>query len=457
MDNHIFYDPIRKLTISLLDKFFKVESNKKYLNIMIGFIKENMKARLAATNSRKSNKKSANFLESSLIAGYYPPNLLGKSKVENPLGCEIYVVEGDSASTNARTGRFDPDIQGVLGLGGKPTNAWKLVDDKKPTPDIITFFDDVLGCGWGSHFVLENCLYDRIIIGADSDIDGNHICGIIVANIYKYARPLLENGMVYRVITPLYMLKQKTQSKAKRVDTSLYLYNKESYFEAYERIASETYKLKYEESDRNYVSKENMISFLQTNSDYYTQIDVLAKQNTTHPDIIEFLANHINDFGTTINKVFPEITYDTKNHYVSGAYAGDFHAFILDEDTLSILHQLHQIIVIGNQNHFRYNLYKVLKSGKTENMGRMTIFQIMQYCVALMPEIESRFKGQGELDPIEFKALAMNPNVRSLVRINILDAESTYETILDLFSDDRTSVRKQMIIDADISIDDIDN
>lgn len=459
MDNHIFYEPIRKVIMDELDNYFKLPENKRALNAILNFIRTNIKVRLAGVTARKNIKKQKSFLESAIIAGYYPPNMIDASEDENPNGCELYIVEGDSAGTNARMGRVNNDVQGVLGLGGKPTNGWKLPNNmdlaevEKKAPDIAMFFNDILGCGMGKNFRIENCRYRRIIISSDADIDGNHICGVVVANIYLYARPLIEMGMVYRVITPLYSL--RTSVKSKKLDKELYLYSKDEFFDVYEKRASDYYSLKLY-PDSNYISSIAMRRFLKTNRDYYQLIDMISNRLTTSPDIIEYMAYHINDYKTTISERFPEIKYNKRDNSIIGSYDGDFHSFIIDEDLQKDLHYLHEIIAIGNENHFTYHLYK--KSGKEyAYLGEQTIFSIMTYCQTQEPEVESRFKGLGELSPKEFKILAMNPKHRRLLRITILDAESTTETILDLFSESRKDVRKQMVIDADLTLEDIDN
>lgn len=457
MDNHDFYEPIRKMTMEALENFFKFPENKKILNAIIGVIRTNINARLAATKARKSSKKQKSFLESSVIAGYYPPNMIDASEKENPHGCELYIVEGDSAGSNARIGRYNPDIQGVLGLGGKPSNGWKIPENsnvEKIAPDIAMFFNDVLGCGMGKNFHIEDCRYKRIIISTDADIDGDHICGITVANIYKYARPLIEAGMVYRVITPLYMLRPKKESK--KIDRSLYLYSKDEFFTAYEKRASEVYKIKIDLND-NFVSNAAMRRFLKTNRDYYQAIDVACKQNTTHPDIIEYLAYHINDYRTNISKDFDELSYSAKDNSIKGIYDKSFQAFIIDDTLEKTLHYLHEVIMIGNEGHYQYHLYKKTSNPEPAYLGYQTIYNIMNYCQEQEPEIESRFKGQGELNANEFNTLAMNPYNRNLLRITVYDVESALETILNLFDDSRTTARKQLVANADISIEDIDN
>ena len=449
MDNRDFYEPIRRVTLNALEEYFKLSENKKTLSRVIAFIKNNVRIRLAATKARKSAKKQKSFLETSIIAGYYPPN-----RIDNPgpNGCELYVVEGDSAGSNARIGRVDPNVQGVLGLGGKPSNAFKISDSaniEKVAPDIAMFFNDILGCGMGKNFNIADCRYKRIIIASDSDVDGAHICGLVVANIYKYARPLLEQGYVYRVITPLYALRAPKETA--KVNKDLYLYNKESFFDVYQKKVSKIYKLKVKK-DSDFINPIVMRNFLQVNNDYYEMIKTVANQNTTHPDIIEFLAIHLNDFKTTISQYFEELKYYRSDNSIRGSYDGSFHSFIIDDDMMKSLKKLHEIIYINNEGIHHYYMYK-----DSNELGYISIYNIMDKCKQQEPAIESRFKGQGELSPKEFNLLAMNPNNRSLLRITIEDAQTTAEVMDNLFSDNKQDARKQLVANADISVDDIDN
>lgn len=98
MDNKVFYKPLKKMTTDALDVYFKLPENKKTLTKVIMQIKDNIKARQAATKARKTTKKNnPSFMETTLIANYAAPNLIGKN---DDLPFEIYVVEGEAKTAN---------------------------------------------------------------------------------------------------------------------------------------------------------------------------------------------------------------------------------------------------------------------------------------------------------------------------------------------------------------------
>ena len=454
MDNKVFYEPIRKMVMSSLEDYFKMPEHKKVLTKVFSVIDSNVKARLAATKVKKTRQKKTSFMEASLISNYKPPNLIGESDE-----CEIYIVEGDSASGSAAVGRTNNDLQGVMGLTGKPTNVYGCGPSSiKNDKNLSLLFDEILGCGYDASFNIDNLRYKRILLMPDADVDGHHIMGILVADIYDHARPLIEQGYVYRVKTPLYRMRNKERAKKKgQFHRADYLYDKDAYFAEYEKRASEIIKLKFDIND-DFVSSANMRRFLKTNRDYYQVLDTLSKHYTVHPDIVEFIATHLDNFREAIPEHFPEWEYDKDGDLLTGPYCNEYYTVVPAKVFLSQVAYLTKVIRDGNDGISQYHVYEKLKT-KSEHvyLGYLTIGQIMARCQGIEPDIDERFKGQGELTPVEMKELAMDPNNRVLIQLTINDVEKTTRILDDLFLKNRASVRKQMLNEMEVSIDDIDN
>ena len=457
---------------------YHFEVNPEEAKAIIQKVIHAARAREAARKARETVRKGA-------LSGGGLPGKLADCAEKDPAKSELYIVEGDSAGGSAKQGR-DRLTQAILPLRGKLLNVEKARLDKVLNNAEIRSLITAVGTGIGDHegegsFDSEKARYHKIIIMTDADVDGAHIRTLLLTFIFRQMKGLIEKGYVYVARPPLY--------KIKRRKTEQYIQDDAEMSQILINLGCDDVKLFRKADGRSFDSeslKEITSHFLKieaiakglqrygcTLTRFLEQFDenskslprFLARMRTGNEEEIRFFKDIEAKAGFMMSQ---EISEDSETDVISRELEQDG-ATVTQRISIHEVYESHEIEKIlgkcmdlgvdsslfGKSDEPNYSLSPV--NDEDEGITVSSIAQFLEHVRALGRkglQIQ-RYKGLGEMNPKQLFETTMDPETRSLIKVEIADAIAA-DNMFTMLMGEEVAPRRAFIEDNALNVSFLD-
>ncbi|MDC0931268.1 DNA topoisomerase (ATP-hydrolyzing) subunit B [Methylophilaceae bacterium] len=440
----------KKLTEFLLE-------HPKDAKIICNKIVDAARAREAARKARDMTRRKG------VMDSMGLPGKLADCQEKNPENCEIYLVEGDSAGGSAKQGR-DRKNQAILPLKGKILNVEKARIDKILSSQEITTLITALGTNIGAEFDVEKLRYHRIIIMTDADVDGAHIRTLLLTFFFRQMHALVEKGHIYIAQPPLFKVKQGKDERYLKDEEELEQYLIESALNDSSLMTKEKGPVLDDESLRS-ISKEMLIteSIIRRLSSRYDEslLRAIHHLGDINLDSGDSTKNYLEQLKTCMNQ--DNINFELKHDVENNKYSIEINQFVhgnlntsnIDSEFL-LSGEYKQIIKTSLLIKGLIGPGAVISRG--EKSKQIESFQ--EAIDWIIQEAKNtlniqRYKGLGEMNPIQLWETTMDPSVRRLLKVTIEDTQAVEETFTELMGDN-VEPRRKFIESNALAVDNLD-
>lgn len=353
---------------------------------------------------------------------------------------ELIIVEGDSAKGTVETGR-NKYLQGIFPIRGKIANAFKMSRQAFfSNEEVQGITRIILGSDYKRGFDVKDCKVGKVIFMADADVDGAHIAALLLRMFVMYFPQMIEAGMIYKAIPPLYSIKQgkNTRYFTEQIDIVRYIqkiFLQNNVMETLKKVS---------------LQSKDVTVFLLRNVDYIYFMDRLANTYAVQPYLMEMVLNHYvsNNDKINISKLEKEIKAVYRFMGVEKVGSTIMIKGTIDKSNLIIfndkfLNDCQKILEIIKSNDYLYYLI---------NGQRKSIYEIMQIYDKTSPSSIQRYKGLGEMDKEELAESTLYPGSdRTLIKYTLKDAKEELEAIREYES----NTKKILTLVGNVTRDDL--
>ncbi len=423
---------------------------------IVGKVFEAAFAREAARKARDLTRRKGALDMASL------PGKLADCQERDPAKSELFLVEGDSAGGSAKQGR-SRNNQAILPLKGKILNVERARFDKMLSSAEIGTLITAIGTGIGQEeFNIEKTRYHKIIIMTDADVDGSHIRTLLLTFFYRQMPQLIERGYLYIAQPPLYKIKRGSHETYLKDDAALVAYLTES------ALDECTLRL----HDGEVLSGAALAERIRLAAEFSALIKALSRRI---PAVVIEAASLVDlfDLNVTEDVALAKITLftDKLNALTNGNWQcklteagivasrvtrGVEERHVLDEKLCNSreARELHAnaAAIVQQYSHS----VTLCRKGGAE-IAALTPTQLYDAVMDIGKKgtVINRFKGLGEMNPEQLWETTLNPESRTLLRVEVKHAEDAEEVFTTLMGD-VVEPRRDFIISNALKVSNLD-
>lgn len=347
---------------------------------------------------------------------------------------ELIIVEGDSAKAPVRDCKA-PN-QSIMPIRGKIINAFKCTKEKFfSNEEVQGITQIVFGQEYRKGLTVDDMKVDKIIIAADADVDGAHISALLLRMFVMYFPFVIAAGKLYKAVPPLYSIPDGRNKRRYFVDQlDIIKFNQKTFLQKHSLGISK---------NKSLTNKEISMLFLR-NTDYVYFLEKCASTYAIDPNLLEMVLFHYvankNSFKfdklkKEISSVYRFMNVNKKsNTVVIDGTIDKYNCIICNE---RFINDCNDILNIINSND---QLVYLLDSKKT------TIYNIMKTYESSIPSVQ-RYKGLGEMPPVELGESTILPENRTLIQYSLDDAKALLKEIREYESDTKKILKTIKSVD----------